>query len=675
MKNIILLSCLLISFNSMAQVQWACKVAETNDPNPEKDFSPVQALFIPDAYPSKVSANSYSFIMGYSSGEKKTKIKVEFCNPIVAKQVAIIEACGAGSITSVSIEDTKGKEKNIYKGSAVAAGERRVFSLPVSNATPIRYVYIEAEPGKVEGWNCIDAIGLSPSADPVNCEINLSHDIDFVSTTEPLSANINTQYEDILPIISPDESTLFIDRKNDPSNIRNNDPNKYDKICDDIYYSKKVGNDWSLAANIGRPLNNDGHNFVNSISPDGNTILLANGYDAKGEQDGAGASISHKTKGGYWKMPEKLNIVDFNNENQYVSFFMTNNNKVLLMSIETTGTIGLKDIFASFLQADGVTWSKPMNIGTDVNTELDEYSPVLASDGVTLYFSSKGHYGYGSYDHFMSKRLDDTWTKWSTPINLGPKINTSGGDMGFSIPASGKRVYTYSWNNQSNKSDIYVTEIANVNSIKPNPVYLVSGRVFNAKTKQPIAAKILYETLPDGTNVGIASSSPDHGDYKIVLPVGEHYGYMAQADGYIAVHENLDIPEGKQYTEVHQDLYLVPIEVGQVIQLNNVFFVQSTSNLLETSHPELDRMVSILNLNPKIEIELDGHTDNQGDPKKNVELSQKRVDVVKAYLVNKGIAASRITTKAFGGSKPIASNAKEETRKLNRRVEFTITKH
>jgi outer membrane protein OmpA-like peptidoglycan-associated protein len=342
------------------------------------------------------------------------------------------------------------------------------------------------------------------------------------------------------------------------------------------------------------------------------------------------------------------------------------------MSIEDDDSYGEKDIYFSTQRADG-SWTKPANIGPDINTMQGEYSPVLASDNKTMYFASQGHYGYGSYDIYVTRRLDDSWKKWSEPINLGPKINTSGGDMGFSIPASGKEVYSYSSNGDM-KADIYLTELGEAKSVMPDPVYLVSGHVYNAKTKKPIHSDIAYELLPSGVSSGTASSDPDNGEYKIVLPVGQHYGYYAEEPGYISVHENLDIPESSQYTEIHKDLYLVPIEVGQKVQLNNIFFVQSKAELINTSYPELDRMVQIMNTNPKMEIRVDGHTDNVGDPKKDMDLSQQRADAVKAYLVQKGIAAKRITTKAFGGTQPIASNAKEETRKLNRRVEFLITK-
>jgi outer membrane protein OmpA-like peptidoglycan-associated protein len=123
------------------------------------------------------------------------------------------------------------------------------------------------------------------------------------------------------------------------------------------------------------------------------------------------------------------------------------------------------------------------------------------------------------------------------------------------------------------------------------------------------------------------------------------------------------------------DLLLVPIETGQKIQLNNVFFYQSTAKLIETSYPELDRMIEELKKNPAVNIELDGHTDNQGDQALNLALSQSRVETVKAYFVEKGIDSKRITTKAFGGSKPVAPNDTEENRKKNRRVEIVIISH
>ncbi|KAA9352694.1 OmpA family protein [Larkinella humicola] len=116
------------------------------------------------------------------------------------------------------------------------------------------------------------------------------------------------------------------------------------------------------------------------------------------------------------------------------------------------------------------------------------------------------------------------------------------------------------------------------------------------------------------------------------------------------------------------------VEAGRTYRLNNLLFKQSAYEIEPESYPELDSLLSIMARNPTMEIELAGHTDNVGDPKLNVALSQKRVDAVKSYLTNKGIAPSRIQTQAFGGSQPIADNSREETKRLNRRVEVKILK-
>lgn len=670
---------LAFTVSNAQKIEWACKVASTNDPN-TGDYGPNAALFVPDAYPSgiKENGNTYYFGLTYEQVLKKVptiKLKLEYCTPIIAEQVVIVETLRPGVITKVTIEDVNGKSKVIYNGKAApTAEESRLFHIPFTRTTaPIKYVSIEADPYAVANYNCIDAVGLCADKGPVDIKINLGSDLHFISKAKSLNTKVNSSYTEVVPVISANGKVLYFDRKDHPHNTPSSA--NYGDHNDDIYKTVRDGNgDWQEAVNVGKPLNNGGHNFVNSITPDGNTMLIANTYNADGSIKGKGASITRRLSRSSWSLPEELTIEDFNNKNDYVSFFLANNNKVLLMAIEDEDSHGQKDVYVSFLQENN-TWTKPKNIGADVNTAQDEYFPVLASDNKTMYFSSNGHYGYGMHDIFVTRRLDDSWTKWSKPINLGPEINDINDNMGFSIPASGKEVYSYSWKDDVQKSDIFVTDLNQAKSVQPQPVFLVSGHVYNAKTKKPIHADISYELLPGGQNSGHAISDPDNGEYKIVLPVGEHYGYYAIEPGYIAVHENIDIPSASNYTEYHKDLYLIPIEAGQKLTMNNIFFEQSKPVLLASSYPELDRIVEIMKLTPKLEFEIDGHTDNQGDALKNLQLSQQRVDVVKDYLVKRGIKANRITTKAFGGTKPIAANDKEETRKLNRRVEFIIIKH
>jgi OOP family OmpA-OmpF porin len=484
---------------------------------------------------------------------------------------------------------------------------------------------------------------------------------------ENLGPNVNSEYEELSPIISPDGKTLYFVREGDPQNT------KYAEINDsqDIYYTElQPDGTWSPARHMGPPLNKRKYNNILTVTPDGNSIMIRGAYK-NGEYIGTGFSFCYK-QGSSWTAPQMLDIKGFTEMNlgsTYGGYLSTDGNVIVMYLSETEGTPA--DIYASFLQNDG-SWTRPMNLGPKINTEVKDVSPFLAADGKTMYFSSKRPGGYGDQDIWVAKRLDDTWKQWSEPVNMGNTINSDDYDSYYSIAASGDYAFMVTYKNSYGKADIERIKLKK--ELQPDPVVMVTGNVYDAKTKKPLSAEITYEQLNSGKEQGNARSNSTTGAFKIILPYGMNYGFHGKAQGYIALNQNLDLTDIKQYQEVHEDLYLVPIEVGQSVSLQNVFFKQGTSQLLQESYPELDRLASILVDNPTMEIELGGHTDNQGDANKDLKLSQDRVKTVKDYLVNKGIDSKRIAGKGYGGSKPIASNAKEETRKLNRRVEVKITK-
>ncbi|WP_018341558.1 OmpA family protein [Cytophaga aurantiaca] len=656
----------------MAQqnVRWACKILETNETHSGKVNAPEKVLGVPEVYPAYgAQTNPNSWIVGGNNKGYKSDhitLKVGFCDPIIAEQIVIIESYNPGSISSVTIFEKSGKATKVYSVKPQGISEKgRVLSIPIkATSSPVVALLITASNTHSTGWNYIDAIGVASTKAPIDLKINLNPDATLIGNSEPLSDAINSSSLETYPIISSDGNILYFARVGDKDNID-------DPTTTDIWYSTKLPNgNWAKAQNIGKPLNNSAHNFVSSITPDVNTLLIANTYKADGSTAGNGVSISEYTMNG-WEVPKRLIIEGFVNLNEFsfVSYFLAADGKTMLMCTEMPDSYGDLDIYVSFIKADK-TWTRPLNIGKTINTFQADATPYLASDGKTLYFASQGHLGYGSYDIFMTKRLDDTWLNWTTPVNLGPKVNTMYADLSFSIPASGDVAYTYALRDKTNLMDIY--SIALAPSIKPEPVTMVIGRVLDAKTEKPIGAKIEYDILASGMNIGIAHSNAVTGSYQIVLPGGNTYAYRAQVPGYFSVNKNIKIETNSLYNEIHVDLLLVPIETGQKIELNNVFFYQSAAKLIETSYPELDRIVEELKNNPAVTIELDGHTDNQGDPALNIALSQSRVEAVKAYFVQKGIDAKRITTKAFGGSKPIAPNDTEENRKKNRRVEIVI---
>lgn len=460
--------------------------------------------------------------------------------------------------------------------------------------------------------------------------------------------------EETNPVISADGTILYFDRKDNPLNI--------ETPKDDIWYSIKDKNGkWTEAKNIGRPLNNRNNNFVISSSPDNNTLLLGNKYATDGvSSNGGGVSIAKKGQSG-WEIPKDVVIEDFINTNNYVGYFLSNDNKNLLMTVERPGGLGQKDIYVSFVKDDG-TFSKPKSLGNVVNTFDDEANPFLASDGKTLYFASKGHPGYGYFDLFVTKRLDDTWTNWSKPENLGNIINSSGYELSIFLSAKGDKAYV------GRERDIWEID----NTVKQDPVALVKGKVYDSKTKKVMSAPIVYNALKTNKELGTAVSDPSTGSYSIVLPYGEKYSFMAEKEGYYAVTQNVDLSDLKEYKEIEVDLYLNPIEKGEIIRLNNIFFASGKYELLAESYGELDKLLQVLKSNSKMKIEISGHTDAVGADADNLTLSNNRANAVMNYLLGKGIAKDRLSAKGYGETKFIATNDTDEGKQLNRRVEFVI---
>jgi outer membrane protein OmpA-like peptidoglycan-associated protein len=342
------------------------------------------------------------------------------------------------------------------------------------------------------------------------------------------------------------------------------------------------------------------------------------------------------------------------------------------MSVKRDDAVGDKDMYVSFLQDDG-SYSEPQNMGATLNSFMDEGTPFIAPDGVTLYYYSKTEPGYGDADIFVTKRLDDSWTKWSTPKNLGTKINTPNWDVYYTISAKGDYAYLVSSDNSFGNEDIFTIKLTDEE--KPNPVVMLSGKVFDKKTGKPIETNVLYENKKTGKVVGYARSSPTTGEYQLALPYGVAYSIHATKKNYFPTDEELDLTEIDKYKEVKQDLWMTPVEVGAVINLKSIHFFSTKDVLTPESFPELNRLAGLMKENPNMVIEIYGHTEStKGYEKQQMTLSEKRVEAVTKFLNEKGISKDRVVGKAFGGTKPIADNSTEDGRKQNRRVEFKIIK-
>ncbi|MDF5690240.1 OmpA family protein [Aquirufa sp. WAEICH-18A] len=530
-------------------------------------------------------------------------------------------------------------------------------------------------------------------------------DIQAQKLPENLGSAINSDYSELNPVMAPDGKTLYFGRKNHPSNKYGTSGSETIAGSQDIWYSERIGDVWSTAKRMPDVLNRDQYNTILSISPDGQTILLKGAY-VQGVYETRGFSISKKTLNS-WSIPEKLDIPDYEKlsrgKNEYA--YLTMDGKALLLAFSEKKNSDRDDLYVSFLN-DG-KWTEPKNLGRSINTDHSETTPFLAADGKTLYFSSDRPGGQGSQDIYMSKRLDNSWTNWRTPINLGGPINTEEYDAYYSLSAKGDFAYFLSSKSSLGKKDIFRIAIEaesevptpakpvepkteekpvlaqqdvkgsprSVSSEQSEAVVLVSGRVLDPQTgKVPDETNISYEDLKTGKTIGIAKPDPKTGLYKLVLPYGVNYGITAKAKGFLPSSINIDLSKLRgRYLELDErDLVMAPIAKGSSMTINNLFFETGKATLTAESDPELKRIVQVMQENATLQIEISGHTDNTGSDELNNKLSQDRADAVKNYLINLGVKSDRIRTKGYGKTKPKADNSTEEGRQMNRRVEFAI---
>lgn len=492
--------------------------------------------------------------------------------------------------------------------------------------------------------------------------INLAPDHPVNVARQHLGNNVNCEGGDLAPVITAKGSRLYFGRYPWKENVGN-------PQTQDVYYSDlQKDKSWGPAKNIGSPLNNESSNYVISVTPDENSLVLGNTYFPNGRPKGPGLSISYKTENG-WSVPKDIYIDNYYNDNRFAEMCLDPSGLVLIMAIQRRDGYGDKDLYVSFKRDNG-TFSRPVNCGPQLNTLGSEMSPFMAADGQTLYFATDGRRGYGNVDIWMTRRLDDTYTNWSEPMNLGPVVNSADWDAYYTVPANGEYAYLCAVNGKD-ISDIYRVPLTK--GVRPNPVVLINGRVLDAKTKKPIAAKVTYEKLTTSKKVGEARSVLPNGTYGLSLPAGDLYGFRAEAEGYYPISDKLDTRTVDSYKELTKDLFLVPVKKDETVVLNNLFFDTGLATLRPESTLEIQRLVEFLRSNINMHIELSGHTDNVGSDSDNLKLSQERVNAVRDALVQQGIVASRLKAVGYGETKPKASNSTEGGKQQNRRVEFKIT--
>ncbi|MEQ8629483.1 OmpA family protein [Ekhidna sp.] len=370
----------------------------------------------------------------------------------------------------------------------------------------------------------------------------------------------------------------------------------------------------------------------------------------------------------------EVEIPFFRNKAPIQSGCLSKDGKYMILSMESNNSYGVEDLYVVKQKPDG-SWDRAKNLGYQLNTEFQEITPFLAEDNKTLFFATNGRGGQGSFDLFYTVRQDESWRSWSEPVNLGARINTSGAETSFSYIDGSEWAYYVSSQDSDGYGDImrirFKEEIEEATEELPTESLITAMTVkevvenevildiVDKKTGEYLSAELIFDELilpvPAGVFV-LDSSFMKYGEVEI------------KSEGYLPVRFSL---EGNLIMGTNQ-IALDPVKRGEIIALQNVLFKRGTPELLTGSYKELDLVVEMLNDNPEIKILLKGHTDNTGDPVRNVQLSEARVSAVKEYIIAQGISPYRVSGKGYGGNQPLYSNETEETRKLNRRVEFEV---
>jgi outer membrane protein OmpA-like peptidoglycan-associated protein/Tol biopolymer transport system component len=471
-----------------------------------------------------------------------------------------------------------------------------------------------------------------------------------------LGAAINTKYHEYFPALTADGSTMIFSRVIDQN--------------EDFFIAQKGKNgQWSTAVPMTNVINTKNFNEgAQSLSPDGMYLYFTgcNRPDSYGSCD---IYVSHKN-GNNWDKPFNLGAV-VNSSSWDSQPSISPDGSTLYFSSNRPGGCGGYDLWKTTLKDDG-SWTKPENLGPDINTEYDENTPFIHPDGQTLYFSSDGWPGFGNKDVFFS-RLDNN-NKWSRPLNIGYPINTFNEETGLIVTPDGQEGL-FSSNLKDGFGDLDIYRFKMPAKAKPKLITYVKGIVMDKDTRQPLESTVLVVDLNTKKKQYYDYTSKETGAFLAVMPIGSSYALNVSADGYLFYSDHFELKDSVNLNKpLELTVYLEKIKKGINLTLTNIFFDTNKFELLPASITELATLVDLLTDNPSVAIEIQGYTDDVGNEDKNLELSRNRAKSVYEYLISRGIKADRLDYKGYGKTKPIASNATEEGRRKNRRTSFVITR-
>jgi outer membrane protein OmpA-like peptidoglycan-associated protein len=505
---------------------------------------------------------------------------------------------------------------------------------------------------------------------------------------------VNSPYEDYGPMLNAAEDKLIFTSARDSSFY----DRKNKTLFEEIFISELKDGVWSAPQKISSNINNQFHDAATSLSGDGKTLIVYYG-------EGSGDLYRSNFNGKEWSKPKSMGkFINGPISNETSGCFTPDGQRFYFASDRPDGYGGL-DLWMTELDKFG-EWGNAVNLGPEINTPGNEDAPFMHTDS-TLYFGSDGHPGLGNYDIFRAERVRG---KWQKPKNLGYPVNTAEYENFFHLSQDKKRGYYASVRNEGvGRTDLCMVTFMDSEPtiveiepeipesaptppvVDPDPVSdafvdpfvslqkdlgiatTLIGKVIDAKTSGPLRAQVVLINNETNTVVARAYSASATGDFTIDIPHGGNYGINTSVDGYLFNSMNFDVPAFTEHQEIDTHILMSKAETGSKAVLKNVFFDSGKSDLKKESLGELQRIVDLLNKNPSLRLQVNGHTDSSGDDASNKALSLKRAQSVMEFLVKNGIVKERLSAVGYGEERPLVSNDDElQGREINRRTEIEI---
>ena len=484
---------------------------------------------------------------------------------------------------------------------------------------------------------------------------------------KPLNA-ISTDVDEYLPIITPDNETVYFTRSSFVENKFTGGIAEEKKRQERFTSAANTGdNSFAQGTNMPAPFNSNNNEGGASLSADNKYMFFTICKDEGG--DGLNCDLWYTTQNnGNWDQIKNAGTAINGKDTWESQPSLSSDGKTLYFASNRAGGLGGIDIWKTQKDAKG-NWKVPENLGPRINSEGNEKSPFFHSDGQTLYFSSTGHLGYGGYDIYMSKLHADTG--WGAPKNIGYPINSEKDDLGFFVSTDGKYGYFASDKLKGNGGwDIYSFDL--YKEVRPERVLFVSGELKDENNQIVNDAKVEIRNArtKEVTEVSVDTAT---GKYVAVVAFDDDQIITVKKSGKAFTSQYFSKSDSTLGKPMKMDLKVESVEIGKPYKINNIYFKTNSALINRETVTIVAELTDYLNENKSIKIAIHGHTDNVGVATDNLKLSDARAKTVYDLLVLNGINPNRLTYRGFGSSKPVASNLTDKGKGLNRRTEFVVT--